>query len=1008
MTTYYSTNNLFQYTVTNNSSTYTDDDDDYEIIAAAFNMWDNIVDKDSRFSSYTITVTVTFDTLSAGVLGGASINTVYYFGSMSFGNTFPATGSITLSDSYLPSLKTTTHDDGKTSYYHVFLHELGHILGIGSLWSLTNFPKTSYTEDSTTKYYYTGEKALAEYKNYFQDFSYNDFLGIPIEDDGSSGTVNVHPEEGSEGSVSSDDRYINGIFHPGLDTELMTGWLDSSPTNAPLSRITIAFLEDMGYNVDYSYANIYRSYSYDSFSDNISYTMSTWLDNSANANTLKSTYIQGFLDVSGGSIITRNSSDHLLIGGDSSFNNNVYFSNNGVGIGIEQPSHALDINGTLNITNGNLYVRDDVSLNNGTFSVLGDLSANQKIIGGNVSSSAITFDSSSNFQKRLFVNAGDISYNGTYTYQESVTSLPTTWDNFSFAEDNTYGDRPASCEINEDGTIFAYGDDYWGVGNKTQGSTRVYEYRTITQTEWNNGNTTNTTYSSGVKVIITGGDSSLDTNKKYWIQRDMDIPYGNSLIGYNQNYNLSVGGMSDDGQYILITAAANGNGYYVVKWNSSNSRYQLFGSSGIINPSGLTVNPDSQMRPGTVAMSRDGLTIVSGTGSSSHKTIYVYTSNGTNNYALTRTIYSSSFSSYYGLTVAISGDGSIVVAYNGSSSLQRYYVSSGSTYGSALLPTGADSYYGQIIKLNNDGSTLVTSDYGNIYIYKGTGTTLYQTISIYGMYFTISKDASILQTQSSNNSLQVFIDNGTAYTEQTSYTYSNETSYTYRTNPLDGGRTYLYSMSADGNAFAVAVSADSFQMWRREEETVYTTGTANQTHASDLASNGTFSSDISFNHSLIVPGNMVVVDASNVNTYGSYTTYSDPSGLVFFNVGKSKSHVFNIVNQDNVGVYMNTGSTSFTSTSDANLKKNIKPSTDSLNKIMKLKPCTFDWKHNDKKEIGFIAQEVEEVYPELVDENETIDGSKYKGIKMSGLIPEIVNSLRELNNECDNLANSFR
>ena len=37
MTTYYSTNYLFQYTVTNNSSTYTDDDDDYEIIAAAFN-----------------------------------------------------------------------------------------------------------------------------------------------------------------------------------------------------------------------------------------------------------------------------------------------------------------------------------------------------------------------------------------------------------------------------------------------------------------------------------------------------------------------------------------------------------------------------------------------------------------------------------------------------------------------------------------------------------------------------------------------------------------------------------------------------------------------------------------------------------------------------------------------------------------------------------------------------------------------------------------------------------
>ena len=999
MTTYYSTNNLFQYTVTNNSSTYTDDDDDYEIIAAAFNMWDNIVDKDSRFSSYTITVTVTFDTLSAGVLGGASINTVYYFGSMSFGNTFPATGSITLSDSYLPSLKTTTHDDGKTSYYHVFLHELGHILGIGSLWSLTNFPKTSYTEDSTTKYYYTGEKALAEYKNYFQDFSYNDFLGIPIEDDGSSGTVNVHPEEGSEGSVSSDDRYINGIFHPGLDTELMTGWLDSSPTNAPLSRITIAFLEDMGYNVDYSYANIYRTYSYDSFSDNISYTMSTWLDNSANANTLKSTYIQGFLDVSGGSIITRNSSDHLLIGGDSSFNNNVYFSNNGVGIGIEQPSHALDINGTLNITNGNLYVRDDVSLNNGTFSVLGDLSANQKIIGGNVSSSAITFDSSSNFQKRLFVNAGDISYNGTYTYQESVTSLPTTWDNFSFAEDDTYGYYPASSAINEDGTIFAFGDSEYTIGSTT-GMTRVFEYRTITQNEWDNGNTTDTTYSSS-KIIVTGGDSSLDTSKKYWIQRGVDIPYGNSgYEGYNQNWRAHVAGMSDDGQYIVM-ALNNVGGFYVVKWNSSTSTYANLQSRILPSGSGTRHNAP------TIAMSRDGLTIVIGSHSNYNaRKLFIYTSSG-GGYSLTQTIYDSGAESTYGEIVAISGDGNVVVGYNGGSSLQKYYVN-GSTLDNALLPSGAGSNYGKVLALNNDGSTLVTSDgYDNVYIYKGS--TLYQTISTNGYWFTASKDTSILQVfPSSSYLVGVYIDNGSSYTLQSTYSYTNNSVSNGGFYQRGGYHSYIPCMSADGNAFALNKSEQTYEIWRRDEVTTTTVYSYNQTHASDLASNGTFSSDISFNHSLIVPGNMVVVDASNVNTYGSYTTYSDPSGLVFFNVGKSKSHVFNIVNQDNVGVYMNTGSTSFTSTSDANLKKNIKPSTDSLNKIMKLKPCTFDWKHNDKKEIGFIAQEVEEVYPELVDENETIDGSKYKGIKMSGLIPEIVNSLRELNNECDNLANSFR
>ena len=327
MTTYYSNNNLFSYTVTNNSSTYTLDSDDYTIIAAAFNKWDELLDKDPRFTTYTITVSVSVSTLDAGVLGGASLNTVYYFGTMNFGNTFPADGNITLSDSYLPNLKTAIHDDGNSSYYHVFLHELGHILGIGSLWDLTDFPKIAYVEDSQTKYYYTGEKALQEYKNYFPDYDNNNFVGIPFEDDGSSGTMNVHPEEGSEGSISSDDRYINGVFHPGLDTELMSGWLDSYPTNAPLSRITLGFLDDMGYIVDYNKADTYRGYSANSFNpgnfSNYSSYMSEWLSDSDNSNLLVSSQFTNYIDISGGDIVLRNKNDEkLFVSGDISFNKN--------------------------------------------------------------------------------------------------------------------------------------------------------------------------------------------------------------------------------------------------------------------------------------------------------------------------------------------------------------------------------------------------------------------------------------------------------------------------------------------------------------------------------------------------------------------------------------------------------------------------------------------------------------------------------------------------------------
>ena len=35
----------------------------------------------------------------------------------------------------------------------------------------------------------------------------------------------------------------------------MTGWLDGSPVSTPLSRITLGFLEDMGYTVNYDAAD---------------------------------------------------------------------------------------------------------------------------------------------------------------------------------------------------------------------------------------------------------------------------------------------------------------------------------------------------------------------------------------------------------------------------------------------------------------------------------------------------------------------------------------------------------------------------------------------------------------------------------------------------------------------------------------------------------------------------------------------------------------------------------
>src|SRR6056300_1212406 len=52
--------------------------------------------------------------------------------------------------------------------------------------------------------------------------------------------------------------------------------------------------------------------------------MSNWLDLSNNANCFESMYVKGFVDISGGSLQLRNSDNHLLVGGDASFNGGVY------------------------------------------------------------------------------------------------------------------------------------------------------------------------------------------------------------------------------------------------------------------------------------------------------------------------------------------------------------------------------------------------------------------------------------------------------------------------------------------------------------------------------------------------------------------------------------------------------------------------------------------------------------------------------------------------------------
>ena len=177
----------------------------------------------------------------------------------------------------------------------------------------------------------------------------------------------------------------------------------------------------------------------------------------------------------------------------------------------------------------------------------------------------------------------------------------------------------------------------------------------------------------------------------------------------------------------------------------------------------------------------------------------------------------------------------------------------------------------------------------------------------------------------------------------------------------------------------------------------------------DVDTTGNFSTtDVSLNASLRVPGNITIVDNS-ANNYGAYITYAQKNGADYFNMGKSVANVFNIVNQNNIGIYMATGSNSFTGTSDERLKKDIESLENATDKVMQLKPCSYKWKtqtdEDTEKHVGFIAQEVEEVLPEVVNENEYPDGSKYKGVSTTDMIPYLIKMSNELENRLKKLEN---
>jgi len=112
----------------------------------------------------------------------------------------------------------------------VITHEMGHVLGIGTVWDLKSLLRRAGTTNPT----FVGTNAKREYRT---------LRG--------SGSLKRVPVENTDGEGTRDSHWRETVFR----NELMSGFIGAAGN--PLSRLTVGSLADLGYVVDMNAAEPY-------------------------------------------------------------------------------------------------------------------------------------------------------------------------------------------------------------------------------------------------------------------------------------------------------------------------------------------------------------------------------------------------------------------------------------------------------------------------------------------------------------------------------------------------------------------------------------------------------------------------------------------------------------------------------------------------------------------------------------------------------------------------------
>ncbi len=152
-----------------------------------------------------------------------------------------------------------------------------------------------------------------------------------------------------------------------------------------------------------------------------------------------------------------------------------------------------------------------------------------------------------------------------------------------------------------------------------------------------------------------------------------------------------------------------------------------------------------------------------------------------------------------------------------------------------------------------------------------------------------------------------------------------------------------------------------------------------------------------------ITGSLKVTGSVSSSAGFSGSFVGDGSGLTDLAGGGPFSQTGSFyATSNNIQITGSLNATSVTETSALKYKKYVKPLNSQTDNVYKLRPVHFKWKNDNRGDIGLIAEEVGEIYPELVSTG--IDGNA-EGISYTKLTAVLIKTIQELSARIEKLEN---